>query len=457
MRCMVRDMANNTLFRSSSFKLALTFLLLFSVAATIAGAAAFSIISKELEDRHEQNVAQDFALFQNSFEAGGRAELVEVLNAHIKSATDKSSIYLLTDISGAVISSNIDVDPKIISAGTMQSRVIGVNDDFNYFVKKAPLGSMTLIVGRSAEDIHEVEEVFFEGAFWAILLLTVISVSGGVALSTRMDRRIIGIENALEQVALGQFDAALPQSGKRDDIDRIALLMDGAIKRLGQSVEANRQISSDIAHDLKTPMNRLRICVENARGRAEEGLSVTDQLQEIDHESDAILRTFDALLRITQIESGARKTRFEKINLGNILADIAGFYQSHAQEQGASFAFAIAPNLQQIQGDRELLTQMIANLIENALKHAGENPDILCNAYQSAGSVVLSVSDNGGGIPEAERDRVTRRLYRLEKSRTTPGSGLGLSMVKAIAELHDAKLNLGDNEPGLNVTVAFNV
>ncbi len=450
-------MHHASVFRSTGFRLSMAFLMLSIAAGIVAAAAAYSVIAKELNDAHQRNIEQEFTLFENEFNDGGQDALVESVDAHVNITNDKSTVYLLVDSAGKKIAGSLDISAKNISSGTADSQSLSLAEDFRYFVKKAPIGTMTLLVGISAEDISEVEEIFRDGAFWALLPLLAISLSGGLALSASMNRRISGIEQVLETVAAGRFDVAMPQSGKGDDIDRISSLMDNAISKLGHSVEANRQISADIAHDLKTPINRLRISVEKALELNEAHKPVGGELEQIDIESNAILKTFDALLRIAQIEGGARKSRFEDVNLGKIFAEVGGFYQSHAEETGARFSVYADQDLPDIHGDRELLIQLISNLIENALKHAGQQPEVDCRVKQIDGSVVLTVADNGPGIPANEREKVTRRLYRLEKSRTTPGNGLGLSMVKAIAELHKAKLVLGDNQPGLIVTLTFSV
>lgn len=450
-------MRHADLVKSSGVRTAVLFLSLFLMAAGLAGTTAFLVIREELVGRHQRAVTDEFGFFANLYQANGRDDLVETMNAHARAVRNMDSVYLLRAANGERIAGNLAVSGRLPPNGEVSAEMLGLPGDYDYFLRLGQVGDMTMLVGASGEDLSEVEEVFFEGAFWAALLLTVISLAGGVALSMRMNRRIAMIEGALEDVADGRFDARIPQSGSGDDLDRLGILINGAVARLGAAVETNRQISSDIAHDLKTPINRLRISVETALEKLEAGEPVARDLEDIDAESSTILSTFDALLRIAQIEGGARRAHFKQVDLASILSSVIEFYAAHAEECGGVIRADVADDLPLIAGDRDLLTQMFANLIENALKHAGAAPRIDCSVFTAENQLVARVSDNGPGIPEAERDMVLRRLYRLEKSRSTPGSGLGLTMVKAIAELHGASLDLSDNKPGVAVSLRFPV
>jgi signal transduction histidine kinase len=215
-----------------------------------------------------------------------------------------------------------------------------------------------------------------------------------------------------------------------------------------------QQVSSDIAHDLRTPLTRLRQRLELARRREQTVKGLHDALDDAIGNSDAILETFGALLRIAQIEAGTRRARFASVALSELLSGLIETYQPVAEEKGQSLQGQIAPGLL-VHGDRELLTQLFSNLIENAIGHSQDGAEITVAAAASRGAVLVSVGDNGPGIPAALRSKVLQRFYRLEASRTTPGNGLGLSMVAAIATLHDATLDLQDNEPGLRCLVRF--
>lgn len=215
-----------------------------------------------------------------------------------------------------------------------------------------------------------------------------------------------------------------------------------------------KQVSTDIAHDLRTPLARLRQRLESVRRHPREVSEYEDAIDCAMQDTDAIIETFNALLRISQIEAGARKARFAPVDLSALLERLLDVYAEVAAEEGHRIETEIETGVE-IVGDGELLTQMVANLIENAINHCPSPAQIVISLKADERSAVLRISDDGPGIPAKERQKVFRRLYRLDRSRTSPGSGLGLSMVAAIAELHGAHIEALDNEPGLNMQVTF--
>jgi len=232
--------------------------------------------------------------------------------------------------------------------------------------------------------------------------------------------------------------------------------MNQALDRLSALVEGMRQVSADIAHDLKTPLNRLKMTVEQAIEQGGRGEDVRPLLIDAREESDRINATFEALLRISQIEAGARKARFRPVDISDIMASVAEIYCGVAEDNGQTLDFAARPASPcMVNGDRELLTQLFVNLVENAINHCPPTTRITLALQAGDDGFAAGISDDGPGIPEAERELVFRRLYRLDKSRTTSGSGLGLSLVKAIADLHAARITLTDRHPGLGVTLVF--
>jgi signal transduction histidine kinase len=450
----IRFMLRVRLPKSSAFRLTVALTSIFLIAVAISAAIAFTIISQELENRHERMLEDDFAFFESTYNSDGLKDLIENVSAHAKAAREQGTIYLLQGPDGKRLAGNVNPVGSLPGAGQVPAVRLGINTDFEYFIKQGEIGDYRLLIGSSAEDISEIGEVFIEGAGWAGLVLLVIAVSGGITLSSRMDRRISSIQSVLEDVANGRFDVEIPQTSSGDDIDRVAELMNDTFARLGATVETNRQISDDISHDLKTPLNHLRIIVEQGAAKQERGQSVIEELHEASGEIQRIISTFDALLRIAQIESGAQKAKFNDIDLEELLKSIGEFYGTFAEDHGMEINVS-THEVPLIRGDRDLLAQLMANLFENALRHCPKGSIIEASLDFDGNAIALTISDNGPGIPAEEHGKVLRRLYRLERSRTTPGSGLGLSLVKAIADLHDAKLTMEDNNPGLRVTMLF--
>jgi signal transduction histidine kinase len=259
----------------------------------------------------------------------------------------------------------------------------------------------------------------------------------------------------MEHVARGSLNARIPIVGRGDDVDLLSHDINDALARLAATVESMRQVSADIAHDLKSPLNRLKMTIDEALAKQESGQAVIAELEAASAEADRINETFEALLRIAQIEAGARRSRFGRVDLGDILQSLADIYSSVAEDNGQRLKSSLDQPGEFILGDRELLTQMYANLIENAIRHCPAGTYIVIRSEANAERITTYVEDDGPGIPDEEHGNVFRRLYRLEKSRTSPGSGLGLSLVKAIADLHGARILMEDSEPGLRIKIVF--
>lgn len=448
-------MRHVSLFRSSGFRVAMTFCALFLVASVIAGATAYSVIREELVKRHERVLGEQFDFLVSAYGGGDVENLRLTIEGHARVSRNRDSVFLLQDSSGNKLAGNIASVPDRTLEGQEAASALGIEADYTYFVKQGKIGDYHLTIATSAEDISELEEIMLLGAAWAAVVLLAISLAGGVFLARSMDRRIARIQDGLERVSDGDFSARIPASTRGDDIDTLTDMMNTAVERLGASVEGIRQISNDISHDLKSPLARLRITIEQAAENHARGISVAPELEEATAETDRIIATFDALLRIAQLETGARKARFAPTDLVEVAKSITDFYQTAFEDAGMDLNVDLPAAVPPISGDRELLFQLIANLLENALRHCAPGARVACAIALRDKTVILGVSDTGSGIPAHERDNVLRRLYRLEKSRTTPGSGLGLSMVKAISDLHGASLSLEDNEPGLRVVVRF--
>jgi len=273
-------------------------------------------------------------------------------------------------------------------------------------------------------------------------------------VSLRFLRRVDAIERTGREIMEGNLTRRLPVRGTGDEFDRLSEGLNAMLERIQSLMEGVKQVSNDIAHDMRTPLARLRQRLEAARLP---GKTADEQAASIDGaiaDTDGLLRTFSALLRIAQIESGSRRAGFAEVDLSALFAAMVETYAAVAEDRGQHVSGTIAPGLA-MRGDRELLTQVLANLIENALTHSPAGAQVTLTLERIDGRIVGCVADNGPGIPPAQREKAFRRFYRLDTSRTTPGSGLGLSLVAAISALHGIEITLGDNAPGLRVTLHF--
>ena len=447
-------MRQGSLLRRTSFRLALGFSVMVIAAFLIAGGIAYALIKQDLRLRQDLRITGIFAAVAQNSSSGDQAEAIEVITAHVAAAPDQSTIFLLRDADGVVLAGNIPAFASTPGWSDVPGAVIGIDAVLLYRVFDGAIGADRLIIGLDNVDLDEVREAILGAFGWSSLAALIVALGGGAWIAARVQNRLGSVEATLNQVAEGDLAARIPLTGAGDDLEQLAGAINAALARLAALVEGMRQVSTDIAHDLRTPLNRLRILIETASEKADQGQPVAADLAAALRESDTLSATFAALLRIAQIESGARREAFRSLDLGELVATVAEVYRDVAEDAGMVLTLhqgSIAP----IQGDRDLLTQLFANLIENAIRHCPAGTTITCRVRTDANQIVATVQDNGPGIPATERDKVLQRLYRVEKSRTSAGSGLGLALVKAISDLHGCELSLADAAPGLIVRLAF--
>ncbi len=445
------------LIRSTSFRLVILLTMVFLVAYLVAGAFAYRVVNRDLDERVMQSVELTAARLHDVYELEGKDALIAAVEARARSFDPEDDFIWLGDLSGARIAGQqLSLARELKTGDAMGAAFGGEEDDLYHLVVREFGDDMRLITGRSYEETDDIRDAVLGAYAWATVLILSLAIAAGVVLARRSQRRLAAITTTLEAVSTGRLSSRIVVGASGDDIDSMADGVNKALVRLEQTVETIRQVSTDIAHDLRTPINRLGIILETARDHTGDRALVEAKLDEADLEIRRISQSFDALLRISQIEAGARKARFKSVALREILETLHEAYlpvaEEHDQKLIAQFS---SDDEDTIFGDRDLLTQLFANLIENALNHCPPGSTIAIDIAHQPTGVIASVSDNGPGIPEAERGNVVKRFYRLDKSRTTKGAGLGLSLVKAIADLHEARLTLVDNAPGLRAEVLF--
>ncbi|MBZ9737919.1 MULTISPECIES: ATP-binding protein [unclassified Mesorhizobium] len=444
------------LLRSTPFRLALTFAFLFMLAFILSGAIVYQMMSADLAEQLDDTIKETYSVIAATYADNDLKELVETVQSHSIRSARKEQLFSLTDAAGNRIAGNFTAAGLPDGFSMFGAEMPGLPPDTEYRAYSGPVGANSLTIAFSLSETEELETIMLMSFGWATLIITGLAVTGGALLAARVQRRLDGIAATMVDVSHGRLDTRIPLTGKDDDIDIVSTQVNAALDRLSALVEGMKQVSADIAHDLKTPLNRLQMILESAADKAARAQNVSDELADARTEGHQINETFDALLRIAQIEAGARKARFTDVDLGDILQTIAEIYTDVAEDDGKSLS---PPRLEEpagrIHGDRELLTQMVANLVENALRHCPPGTAIELAVTRQDDRVLASVADNGPGIPADEREKVFQRLYRLDHSRSTPGSGLGLSLVRAIADLHGATITLEDCKPGLAVVVSF--
>lgn len=442
--------------RTSSFRLTLLYAALFSASVLVLFAVIYGATSFYMAGALEAAVDSDLAELQQALGAAGRAGLIDSIAERVKQMPAGPIFYLLEDASGRAVVGNLPPVARIAGIVDLELPQLGVSSGGHVLAIHARgltlPGGDYLLVGADAFPLIEMREWILEGFGWSFVVTLLLAFGGGALMSGSLSRRVETISRTAREIMAGNLSRRIPIAGTDDEFDHLAASLNAMLDRTEASIEGIRQVSNDIAHDLRTPLTRLRQRLELASRKAASAEELRSAIDRSIADTDAILETFGALLRIAQIESGARKGQFARVCLSDLLHTVAEVYQPTADEKHQALGVAIEPGLF-VEGDRELLTQMLANIVENAVRHSPEGAAIKIGGKRAGDAIEVVVADNGPGIPPGERGSVFRRFYRLDASRATPGSGLGLSLAAAIAAVHDAQIALSDNEPGLRVAL----
>jgi signal transduction histidine kinase len=453
----VRRLAS--LVRTTSFRLTLLYAGLFVVSAAVLFAVIYWATAGYMQGEFDAVVETELATLRGRYEDAGPAALAATVRERIKMPSNRSAFYRLQDGTGAPLAGNLPA-PVPAAAGWRDLMLPGdaVGDDEPHRVrgKGAPLpdGSY-LFVAQDYFPLDELRELVVRAFGWSAAATLALALGGGAIMSGSLLRRIEAMNETSERIMAGELHRRVPVRGTGDEFDRLAANLNTMLDRTEHLMAGLRQVSNDIAHDLRTPLTRLRQNLEAARRRTPGNLAAYEAAMDraID-ETDAILDTFGALLRIAQVEAGTRRAGFDAVDLSSVLEAVIEVYAPAADDKQQALDTRVPPGVVVI-GDRELLTRMLANIVENAIRHSPPGGRIEASLEATRGVAEIVVADSGPGIPEEERGKVFRRFYRLEASRSTPGSGLGLSLVAAVAELHGIAIRLSDHAPGLRVSLEF--
>jgi signal transduction histidine kinase len=456
---------HSRLLHTESFRLAAGFALLFIGFALALMAVAYVIVDHMQTAELMDALDADIAAVSSGFAQEGLPEAAEVVNQLLapSGASGRAALALyigLQDRAGHNSAGNL---PSFVPlSGVAQRRLSQLWPAAPAYVDGGqgsepmlahgvtlPDGSH-LLVARSLRPIMEARYRIVRGFSWTAAVAVALAVGAGIAFGVRFMRRIDAISTTCNAIVQGRFGDRIPLTGNDDELDRLAKSINRMLDRIEALLDNLRQVSSDIAHDLRTPLTRLHQRLEHAqqesRSLEQYSAAVTRALAD----SDELLSMFAALLRISQVESGTRAATFGEVSLSHLGRHVIDMYHAVAQDMGHTLAHRVQPDVI-IKGDQELLVQLLVNLVENALRHTPAGTRIELEVGERRGRALLTVSDTGPGVPEAEREKVLRRFYRLADGRTTPGNGLGLALVSAIASLHGGTLRLSDNAPGLAV------
>ena len=439
------------MFNSLGLRLAAIYTAVFALAVALLGAAVLVATRAALTEQFEARIRGESAALVQEYRVEGLDGVIQAVRE--RDRTPGALDYGVKDVGGKALVGRLAVAPaplgwSIASTpgrdGRMEAtRILAVSLPNGY----------RLLVGDDLDRAQALDGILFKGFAIALAGVILLGAGGGYALSRDVQRRFAAISGVAEAIIDGDLARRVPVRGGDDDLDRLALTFNRMLDRIAGLMDSLRQVSNDIAHDLRTPLTRVRQGLEA-------GLAVSDvgrrgeAIEQAMGDLDATLETFASLLRIAEIEGGARRAAFRAVDLATIARLVAETFQPAAEDGGRSLRLD-APRPVMIEGDRDLLVQMLANLVENALRHTPPGSTVRVAAWSTAEGPRLSVADNGPGVAEAERERVFDRFYRLERSRSTEGSGLGLALALAVAKLHGAKISLFDANPGLEVRVDF--
>ncbi len=443
------------LLRSSTFRLAALYLALFVLSVGALLGYVYWNTAVLLERQTDETIRTEVQALADQYRLRGLNGIIDTIRR--RSSDDSGAVYLLTSPSGERVAGNLDNLPAI------------PRDDANWIefplkVEKGQLsenhvarafytqlaGGFELVVGRDVAALRQFATIIRQTIFYALAIALVLGLGGGLLMSRNFLKRVDAITEASRSIMAGNMAGRMPVAGSNDELDRLALALNEMLEQIESLMAGMKEVSSNVAHDLRTPLTRIKARVEAALRSGEEQ-DYRQALEDTVDDSDRMLETFNALLSIARAEAGQSRSGLAAIDASTIIDDVVELYAPMAEEEGGRLFSDVTPGLR-VLADRQLLAQALTNLVDNALKYGaadGARPDVRVSGAIEGDRVVITVADRGGGIAPEDRTRVTERFVRLDASRTKPGNGLGLSLVSGVMKLHRGTLLLEDNAPGL--------
>jgi signal transduction histidine kinase len=450
----------NRLIRTTSFRLAAIYLVLFALSTLALGIMVYASVRHEIMADFDDRIAEEADALQSVFSDQGRDRLAKLIDA--RGSGGGALAYGLEGPKGERLVGNLSLPRRLAESrqGGWVEMPEAESDEppetkpevIRAYVSRLSDGS-TLIVGDELRRVDDALRGVMTAFGWAVGVMIVLGAAGGLWLSAQFLRRIDAMRLAALGIMGGQWSRRIPLSPVDDDLSALARTFNRLFDRIEKLLLANKHVSADIAHDLRKPLAGILRRLEAARREGASPATIREAIDAAIVEIESVLEMFSALLRIGQIEAGARLAAFQPLDLAGIARNAVEAFQPAAEEQGKTLVQHLGTELP-MSGDKELLTQMVANLLDNALRHTPAGARIEVVGVRTRGGVSLSVADNGAGVAPEDLTAIFERFYRADSARALPGSGLGLSLVAAIAELHSLDCSASDNHPGLRVTLA---
>jgi signal transduction histidine kinase len=449
------------LFRTSTFQIAILYLALFG--ATLAGTLAFIYWSTAdlIERQMNETIQAEIKGLAEQYRDEGLTRLTEIIRERSGRSGSPENVYLLTGPLYRPLAGNLEVWPKEpeIRDGWAEIQLHRKDDpaDRAHTIRARLFdlaGGFHLLVGRDTAERGDFRRIMEEGIAWALIPILLVGLGSGILVGRYALRRVDAVAATSREIVKGDLTRRVPLSGSGDEFDRLARTINDMLEQIDMLMTGMRVVTDSLAHDLRSPMTRAKGSIELALRKETGTDSYRHALEQTNAELDTILRTFEALINIAEAEAGVNRLTLTALDLSGLAFDMFDLYQPIAEEAGFELTAEIGDDIS-VSGNRQMLGQAIANLLDNAVKFSPHGGRIAISLKKTGRQPNLCIADCGPGIPAEDRNRVLDRFVRLDGSRTAPGSGLGLSLVAAVARLHGAKLNLGDNQPGLIATLTF--
>jgi signal transduction histidine kinase len=451
------------LFKSTAFRTAALAASLFALAGTLLLALLYYELTQEMLRPIRIEIEQQSADLLKEWKRSGGNNYDAAFEAIMSESVDGNAslrneiVYSVIDKEGRLLSGDPQIAPPFVGwrewtpGGTEKTVDADQADAFPILALGAKIDNVTIITGRKLLGVSEAQEVFIRVLSIGLGVICLLALGLGWVMSRTSLRRLDDMVLATKRFADGDLSTRLPIIGKGDDIEQLAENVNRMLGHTTDLMGAMKRMSGSLAHEMKSPLTRLRQKLEAMTGKAR---PTREGLIDAVSEMDQVIALFNGLLRITQIEAGERRGKFETLDLGELVRDVLGLHLPVAEERSQKLSFQCEPTTN-ISGDVMLLKQMISNLIDNAIKHTPHGSLIAVNVFEKLDGVHLVIADNGLGLSEIERSEVLKPFHRPQRSHDVPGTGLGLATVKAIGDVHDAMIKLEDNQPGLIVSIKF--
>lgn len=439
--------------RTSIFQLTLIYVGLFALSVVILLGFFYWSTIGFLNRQTNATIEAEISGLREQFERGGLPGLVDVVADRVRRDEEGRSVYLFADAQLRPLAGNLDRWPSNIEITSGWTDFFREAGDGTVRVRARILSvgpNLRLLVGRDIRELDAINRLLRDTIYLGVGVMLVLALGGGLLLSLSAQRRVAQFNRTIAQVMSGDFSQRIPISGSRDEYGELAEKINEMLAQIETLIGSIRHVGDNIAHDLRGPLTRLRNRLELLAAEPDPDAR---RIGECVEQADGLLDVFNALLRIARIESGAYRSAFAPFDLTDVVRDVCSLFRAAAEERNIAFQSELAPSIT-LTGDRELIAQAVSNVLDNALKYTPAGGRLEVGLATVAGRTArIVVADSGPGIPEAERERVIDRFYRLDQARSQPGSGLGLALVKAVTDQHGGTMRLDDNAPGLVVTI----